>query len=356
MLLAEPRRLFGRFADDSLTTGGARTQFQLLVTDLIKVQAPTASTVEGPGGRDWGIDTYVGKLSSGVAVWQSKFILDWDDKGPQSEVRDSFKHALAKAAEKHYTLRAWTLCVPCVLHPDQQKWFDGWATRTRTRTKVKISIWNGAELRHQLLRADAAHVRAEYFPHTLSPLAISTAEPEALAELDDPAQFDKSLFIRQLRAAGYEETDAARGLFFATDALFRDYSARGDARALRAMEELHQDIHSVWETNFNTHLATAAPDGRMPGLLPAVMSEAASRPDPDHLRLRPAHKQGAAHRVVEAEKAGWIRQWRNIIGQHRADNAAATRSETAEAAPVGDACSVDSLPSSEQVATGGASS
>lgn len=323
MQLGEPRQLFGRFEQDALTKGGARAQFQLLVTDLVKVQTPGASTVEGPGGRDWGIDTYAGRLSGGIAIWQSKFILDWDDKGPQAEVRDSFRKSLAKAEEKGYTLRAWTLCVPCVLAPDQQRWFDGWAQRTKSSTKVKIEIWNGAELRHQLLRPDATHVRAEYFPHTVTSLS-PVPEPEDLAQLSDPSQYDNSLFVRQLRVAGYRETDAARGLFFATDALFRDYSSRRDARALKALEELHQGVHGVWESHFNDQLSTADPEGRMPNLVSSVMTGAESRPDPDHLRLRPAHKMGAAHRLVEAEKAGWVRQWRQVIEDHKVEITADT--------------------------------
>ena len=70
MILAAPGLLFQRFAQDALTMGGARTTFQMLVTNLVKVQHPDATTVEGSGGRDWGIDTFAGQLqNSGHSGW-----------------------------------------------------------------------------------------------------------------------------------------------------------------------------------------------------------------------------------------------------------------------------------------------
>jgi len=63
VILAEPSLLFQRFAQDALTQGGARTTFQMLVTNLVKVMYPDATTVEGSGGRDWGIDTFAGQLA-----------------------------------------------------------------------------------------------------------------------------------------------------------------------------------------------------------------------------------------------------------------------------------------------------
>jgi hypothetical protein len=157
----------------------------------------------GEYGRDWGIDTLVGRFNDGrLAVWQCKFVLTWDDDNPQGEVRESFKSAVKHATEHKYTIRSWTLCVPSILSPEQQKWFDGWAARQRRATGIRIGIWNGAELRHQLLRDDARHVRREYFPHTLSPAQAPLRELEPLAETDDMAQFEDALFIRQLRAAG----------------------------------------------------------------------------------------------------------------------------------------------------------
>ncbi|MFG1625458.1 hypothetical protein [Kribbella sp. NPDC049227] len=338
MMLAEPALLFGRFEQDSLTKGGARERFQMLVSDLVKVQHPLASTVEGSGGRDWGIDTYVGQLSPGdeIFVWQSKFILEWLDKTPQGQIRDSFKQIIKQAELNGFTLRSWTLCVPCDLPPDQQKWFDGWSAKMRRDHGVRVSLWNGTELRHQLMREDAHHVRAEYLPHTVPPTltGVESAQPTApVLTTDDYQQFDSALFVRQLEAAGHGETDAARGLFFATEALFRDYTAKGDLSALAALEELHLDIHSIWESSFNSESHSADANGRMARLFALVMSGAEASPDPEQLRLRPVHKKGAVHRLVEAARAGWVTHWRQIALEHQGaeEDIAATAGETATA-------------------------
>lgn len=332
MTLPEPALMFARFAQDAETMAGARVQFQMLVTDLVKVQQPTASAVEGPGGRDWGLDTFLGVLNGRVFVWQSKFVLEWTDSAPQGQVRASFNQLMEETKRRGFTVVAWTLCVPCDLSPDQQRWFDGWARRMRSKHGVEIKLWNGTELRHQLMREDARHVRAEYFPHTVAAASVHSAErpAEPVATTEDHAQFDSALFVRQLEVAGYEENDAARGLFFATEALFRDYSAKGDDHALAALEELHLDIHDVWEQAFNSERESADENGRMPRLVGLVMEQAGLRPDPAHLRLRPVHKKGAAHRLVEAERAGWVTHWREVAHQHRAESAEARPSAAVE--------------------------
>lgn len=315
MNLAEPELLFARFHQGALTAGGARAEFELFVLDLVKAQMPEAGTVRGKGGRDWGIDVLVGAFSSGkLAIWQCKFVLEWSDKSPQGEIRASFNSAVKHALENGYTIASWTLVVPCGLAPDQRKWFEGWATRQRQVHRIKIDLSDGFDLRHQLLREDVVHVRREYFPDTVSP-----AEPrqvEGVAETDDLAQYDDALFVRQLTEAGETETDAARGLFYATDALVRDFEAKRDHAAVEALKELHLDAHQVWSHGFAAERPSAQPDGRMPALHRSVMDAAGARPDPSGLALRPVHKMGAVHRLVEGSRAGWVTHWREVAAAH----------------------------------------
>ncbi len=323
-MLPEPHLLFRRFEMDAGTTSGARTNFQMFITDLIKIQYPLATAVEGPGGRDWGIDTFVGELNGQIFVWQSKFVLSWEDSGPQNQVRKSFNDVMDKAREKGHTVKVWTLCVPCNLHPEQQRWFTTWARKKKSECGTEVKMLNGTDLRHQLMREDARDIRREYFPDTI-PTAGREIEPvpsaERIATITDRRQFDDALFVKQLHAAGHLETDAMRGLFFATEALFRDYTAKGDQRSLDAIQELHLDIQEVWEFAFNEGLAGADQDGRIKALLETVMERAAARPNPAHLILRPAHKKGAAHRLVEAASAGWVSHWRDIAADHTASSA-----------------------------------
>ncbi|TDD58839.1 hypothetical protein E1263_17325 [Kribbella antibiotica] len=317
--LPDVPQLFARFDSDAGSSGAARDRFEMLVTDLVKVKHPDATTVEGPGNRDWGIDTFWGQLAGGsVLVWQSKYIRDWQDKTPQSQIRTSFESAVKHATAEKYKITAWTLAVPCKLAPDQLKWLQGWAKRQSAATGIAIQLWDGTELRNQLLTRDAMDVRREYFPHTVEsiPVALGIQSAEPIAVTDDLTQFEGALFVRQLREAGSVETDSACAHFFATDALIRDFEAKGHEDAMTSMTELHLEVHDIWERNFNEQLVTAQDDGRLPRLLSLVTDAAAACPNPHGLHLARAHKKGTAHRLVEQKKAGWVAHWRDVAASH----------------------------------------
>jgi hypothetical protein len=304
--------LFQQFLFYAGTDAAARVKFQMMVTELIAVRYPTANEVAGPGGSDWGIDTYVGQLDDSVVVWQSKFFMDWKGEDQRGQVRASFTELLNKAKQKGFHVDAWTLCVPCVLSPVEQQWFDSWATKMKRVHKVsKINIWNGIELRRQLTQEDADTVRREFFPPVYG---AEPSEPVAMAE--DLHDLESALFVRQLEEAGYIETDAARGLFFAAEALARDLVARGNVTGVAALQELHLEIHNLWEQRFNASLPLADSNGRMAGFIEFVTKEAASCADPEGLRLRPTHRSGIVHRLVEDAKAGWVSHWRAIASSH----------------------------------------
>jgi hypothetical protein len=129
---------------------------------------------------------------------------------------------------------------------------------------------------------------------------------------------DNALFVRQLEEAGHVETDAARGLFFAAEALARDLAAREDGAGIAALEELHLEVQTRWEARYNAALPFADSHGRMTGLIDQVLKDAAGCSDPPSLRLRPAHRRGIAHRLVENAQAGWVRHWRQVAANHEA--------------------------------------
>jgi hypothetical protein len=332
-LLPEPKVLFAQLMANAGTEAGARPQFQALVTDLIAVRHPTANEVAGPGGTDWGMDTYVGKLDDVVAVWQSKFFLDWSGDDQRKQVRDSFNQVIAKAKEHGFSVNSWTLCVPCILPPGEQAWFDRWARQQCSKGAVQsVTIWNGTTLRRYLMQPDAKHVYDSYFQQTVLP-AI-----EALAIFSDPSIFEGALFVRQLREAGRLENDAARGLFFAAEALVRDIAARGDEIAISAIDELHLEIHSIWESRFNAAIGDADANGQMSGLVEQVMDGAAACADPYGVHLRAAHRKGVAHRLVENARAGWVSHWRQVAASHSNESAgeiAARHLATAAPQPTG---------------------
>jgi hypothetical protein len=311
-VLPDPAQLFRRLAYDSGSEAGGRARFQTMVTDLVSVRHPTVSEVAGPGGQDWGIDAYVGRLDDAVFVWQSKYFLEWTGATQRSQVRSSFSEVMKQAAAAGFAVDSWTLCLPCVLPPAEQQWFDNWASRMRREHNVRIDIWNGSRLRRQLMQEDAAWVRQEYFPD----LQGATDAVQPLIFGSDLTGLSTALFVKQLEEAGHAETDAARGMFFAAEALARDLAARGDATGVAALEELHLEVRGLWEARFNEGRPSADESGRISGLVNQVLRDAAQCPDPQGLRLKPAHRRGVAHRLVENAQAGWVVHWREIAASH----------------------------------------
>lgn len=325
VLLPQPAVLFALFQAEAGTVAGAREAFQMLITDLVGMRYPAANEVAGPGGGDWGIDTYVGRLDDSVVVWQSKFFPTWAGKDQQQQVRDSFKQLMTKAKSEGFHVDAWTLCVPCILPPGEQQWFDRWAAREGRKHTVKITMWNGVELRRQLMQPDAANVYRTHFTG-------SGAQPaEQVRMLADVSCLGDALFVRQLEEAGNVETDAARGLFFAAEALARDLASAGNDVGVNALNELHLDVQSLWEQHFNARVAAADDDGRMQGLVDQVLLEAGQCCDPEGLKLRPAHRKGVVHRLVEDARAGWVRHWRHVAAAHQGPAASDTVAAQLEA-------------------------
>ncbi|NGY66485.1 hypothetical protein G7043_47155 [Lentzea sp. NEAU-D13] len=217
--------------------------------------------------------------------------------------------------------------MPCILPPDEQQWFDRWAAREGRKHAVKITMWNGVELRRQLMQPDAANVYRIHFTG-------NGAQPaEQVRMLADVSGLGDALFVRQLEEAGNVETDAARGLFFAAEALARDLASAGNEVGVNALNELHLDVQSLWEQHFNARVAAADDEGRMQGLVDQVLLEAGQWCDPEGLKLRPAHSKGVVHRLVEDARAGWVRHWRHIAAAHQGPAASDTIAAQLEADP-----------------------
>lgn len=303
--------LFKRFEYETGTVGGARERFQQMVTDLVLSLNAAANEVAAGSGSDWGIDTYVGRLDESILVWQSKFFLNWRGENERGQVRKSFNELIKKAGEKGFKVAKWYLCVPCILPPDEQKWFDTWSQKQRRATGVQMELWNGVRLRHHLGQEDAKLVRESYFTSnqvTAAPLNVSTAR--------DTSALDAALFVRQLEEAGIVETDGAKGLFFAAEALARDIAGRGQEEEMKAFLETHLNLLTSWEDQFNDSSTTADESGRMASFVFAVLQEAARSADPPGISLRPAHRRGITHRLVEDRRAGWVLHWRSVAEGH----------------------------------------
>ena len=303
--------MFLKFLLDSKDDAGARTRFQRLISDLVAASNGLVGEVAGPGGFDWGIDTYAGVLNGDVHVWQCKFFFPkWEGETQRKQVRASFKEVMEKAAAKGFKVKSWTLCVPCILPPGEQTWFDTWRAKQQREHKVRIDMWNGAELRRKLQLVDCAGVRTVYFSD------LGDDEPADLAELRDPSILTGTLFVAQLEAAGQVETDAAKGYYFAAEALARGIADRGAKAEVEALKEIEIETHGTWESHFNAALPSADVNGRMSGLVTSVTDAVGTLANPTGLALRPAHKKGLMHRLVELARAGWVGDWRARAEAH----------------------------------------
>ncbi|CCH74892.1 putative Serine/threonine protein kinase [Nostocoides australiense Ben110] len=310
--LAEPPALFMLFEGHAGGEANARSRFQSLVTALVSVVHPAANEVAGPGGRDWGIDTFVGRLDDDVVVWQSKYFRAWNQDSHPGEIRNSFKSLMTHAQAHDVTVSAWTLCVPCILSPEGQRWFDGWRGRQEKQYGLTIDLWNGVRLRRLLASPDGEQTYRDYFPG-------GVASPEPVMQTTDVAPLTDALFVRQLEEAGWGATDAARGMFFAAEALARDIATRKNTETVQALRELHLEVQAAWESKYNQ--AQWDHEGRMAGLVDAVLTAAECCPDPYGLSLRPSHRKGVAHRLVEDRAAGWVRHWSEVAASHTGPDA-----------------------------------
>lgn len=160
---------------------GAREDFEQMLALLVRVAEPSARLIAANPG-DWGIDVVVGELDGGqVAVFQAKYFYPLVETGHQQQIRESFKAALAAAADHDHRVARWTLCVPASMDGPTAKWWDGWKKRTEAGHGVSIDLWDETALRRELLDPRAAHVREHYYGRHVSEPVPLTVTGEDLA-------------------------------------------------------------------------------------------------------------------------------------------------------------------------------
>jgi hypothetical protein len=166
---------------------GAREDFEQMLALLVQAGEPSARLIAANPG-DWGIDVVVGELDGGdVTVFQAKYFYPIVETGHQQQIRESFKAALAAAAEHGHRVARWTLCVPASMDGPTARWWDGWKKRTAAAHGVSIDLWDETALRRELLDPRAVHVREHYYGRNVSePIAPGPTEQEV-------AEYQRSL-------------------------------------------------------------------------------------------------------------------------------------------------------------------
>ncbi|WP_433381916.1 hypothetical protein ACQPZX_17970 [Actinoplanes sp. CA-142083] len=286
---------------------GARDDFEQMLAMLIAAVHPGARQIAAHPG-DWGIDVLLGDLAGMVVIWQSKYFWPVVTRSQQAQIRESFDSAVAAASRNGYQLRRWVLCVPASMDPETARWWDRWSARRRRDTGVVVELWHETTLREMLARPDAAHVRRHYY----DPYVPGAESRRALKALnsDISEMMDAALFVRQLRAAGHEEVEAAKHEYFNADLLAREIGDKGIRAEVDALGEADAVAYGIWESRFNASLQV---DPALRGLHAAVMGEIReSGAFPADLRAGRVHRCGLMHRIVQNRRAGWVRHWRAI--------------------------------------------
>ena len=296
---------------------GARERFEQLVTAIVKEQYPSARALTANPG-DWGIDTFVGRLSRGtVAVWQSKYFIAGVGDVQKKEIRDSFKSMRAAAARNNLSISSWTLALPVDLDPGATKWWDGWKQRTERDTKITIGEWPCAHLEHLLRKEDFADVRHQFF-------GFAPGEPTVQRPVSDPEDwehYDTALFIKQLRVADIAEDRPARRAFFNAEVMTRYVLEREAPAEVDALSSVRGTLHQLWHTRFEGHKASNdSNEDKLPGLYPELMGavESYHRESPSReLKDTLVHRSGLVHHLVEAGHAGWVRNFGDVAEAHK---------------------------------------
>lgn len=309
---------------------GAREDFERMVAQLVRAVRPGARMIAANPG-DWGIDVLVGDLAGSVVVWQSKFFMPEVSKDHQGQIRESFESAMKHATDHAFTITQWVLCVPSSMDGPTAKWWDGWKKRKSREYSVIIELWDETELSGLLISPDAASVRRHFYePMTLNP---ATAAAATIIELgtEESARLDTALFVRQLREAGHVEVDGSKRQFFNAELMAREVADKGVASEVAALSHADALVHSLWEEHFNEACRRQG-DPRLPGLHKTVMGDIRAQHATVGAGLAAGsiHTSGLMHRVVDARRAGWIREWRSVAGDHKPSDSTSQTGATSE--------------------------
>ena len=116
------QRDFG-YLRDKYGDAGAREVFEKICTHLLQAQyGEDAHNIRVSRG-DAGIDILVGDFQSPIDNYQCKYFIDGIGNSQKTQIKDSFERAIHA---KDYSMRKWTLCVPCSLSSSEFKWWSEW--------------------------------------------------------------------------------------------------------------------------------------------------------------------------------------------------------------------------------------
>lgn len=344
------------FLKARLGVEAARAEFERLVEDIVSLKHPDVQAVRANPG-DWGIDAFVGQLTQGgsVMVWQAKYFIDDFDKTQKDDVTESYNAARKAAAREGYVLESWTLCIPRNLDGPESKWWANWK-KNRAKDGVIFDLTDESEIRRRLMAPSAADVRNYYFnpvivvPHEPGEASLET---RALHELLDDTQFETALFVHQMEVANLLETRSAREAFFNAEILTQEVEDKAVPAELDRLRNWRIRVESTWSNAYNSACEKPG-NNQLPGLFQSVMDAIEQRHGDEAAALRASlvHGVGLMHQRVDAERAGWVRNWREVAAVHTAATPKRRTQVTGVAANRAEDTEVDTTRGTEETGVG----
>ena len=315
---------------DKWTEEGAREIFAQLVTHCVRANEPGARPIR-PDPGDEGVDTFAGEFSTGVRVWQAKYFMSGIGQSQQAQIRDSWKTCIESSYAKR--LVSWTLCIPCELSIDEQKWWEQWKAKELKKQKVPMDIWTrtmftGFSVRKGLspIFACALSRSGEFATVADVISAMGKCVRRVIQRLPDEhsAALLRAVFVRKLEAAGITNHRAARVAFYNFELARKSIEEGGTADEFAALQDLQERTYDLWEWLFNQH----CPEHLGRALYTAVQNEMKAQDTQrlaTWLNLDLIHKKGGLHYWTDICEAGWTHDHASIIEK---EESAASESST----------------------------
>jgi hypothetical protein len=311
-----------RVMRDRWMEDGAREVFAQLVTMCVRSNYAGARAIR-PNPGDEGVDTFVGDFDHHVKVWQAKYFCDGVGESQQKQIRDSFKACMNSSFASKVKL--WTLCVPCDLSIDEEKWWQGWRTKMSRQFSLAIDLWTkthfvGFSRQKDLERVFAfALLREGTFQSAKDVIgAMINALPRRLERLPAAEAFSTAVFVRKLEAAGITQHRAARSAFYNFELLRKAIEEGGTAQEQESLSDLQERVYDLWEAAYNARY----PDNLGRALYSAVESQMREQDGgqlASPLNLHLVHKKGGLHYWADICEAGWTVDFKNVVAADEED-------------------------------------
>lgn len=129
-------------------------KFADLCNQIVLAENPEAKAIEGRGG-DLGIDSFIGKISGELVIFQYKYFIDKIGPSQKRQIKESLDKA-AKLKPKR-----WTLLVALDFNTSTQQWFE---KLSNNYPQINIDYWSRAKLTSLILKHK--QIKDEFFPDT----------------------------------------------------------------------------------------------------------------------------------------------------------------------------------------------